>query len=190
MIRPALSVLALPLLICTAALAEPSRYALDRDRSRFAFDAAFGADRLTGTIPVASADVLLDLVQPPDSRISVTLNSRQAKANFPLATRALRGPGILNAGASPAITFQSREMAFNGSVGRVSGEITLRGQTRPIAFDARLYRQRGQEPDDLSRLSVRLTGHLNRSDFGADGWSGLVGDQVNLTILVRLTRAE
>ena len=62
--------------------------------------------------------------------------------------------------------------------------------TRPITFDAELYRQRGTEAGDHSRLTILLTATLKRSDFGAIGWNDMVGDDVRLHIVARVRRVS
>ena len=62
--------------------------------------------------------------------------------------------------------------------------------TRPATLQARIYRQDGFKPGDYSHLSILLTGTVNRSDFGATGWSDMVGDQVRLRILARIAQTN
>lgn len=177
-------------LVAVAALAEPVRYELDRARSSFGFAVTLGPERVQGEIPVRAAQIVLDLADPANSRIRVSVDSRKAVARFALATPALRGPKLLAAQDYPTITFQSRKVRAKGDGATVSGDITIRGVTRPITFDAQTYRQRGQDAGDLSRLTVHLTGELPRSAFGADGWSGVIGEMVTLDVVVRVHRAE
>jgi polyisoprenoid-binding protein YceI len=75
-----------------------------------------------------------------------------------------------------------------GAQGRISegasieGQLTLRGVTRPLDLDAVLSRPAGSAPDDLSVLTIRLTGRLSRSAFGATGYPQMVADEVELDI--------
>ena len=55
---------------------------------------------------------------------------------------------------------------------------------------AQLYRQNGTEVGDRDRMAIVVTGSLSRAAFGADGWSGMAGDRVDLTILARIRRGE
>ena len=72
----------------------------------------------------------------------------------------------------------------------VTGNLTLRGTTRPLTMQAVIWRQNGQAEGDLSKLTIRLTGTLKRSDYAATGWSDMVGDEVKLDILARIARTE
>lgn len=170
--------------------AEPVRYLLDTEASRVGFEVPFGPDLITGSIPVREAEVVLDLERISNSLVAVALDTTAASASFPFASQALRGPKVLAAGAFPVLRFRSTDIRAEGSGARIAGDLTIRGETRPIVLDAQLFRPRGQAEGDRSRLSIRLRGSVLRSDFGADGWSDLVGDEVALDIAVWVDRAE
>ena len=123
------------------------------------------------------------------SSFAVDLDAANAAANFPFATQALRSPKVLSTGDYPTIVYKSRSVTRTDAGARVDGEITIRGVTQPLALDVVIYRQKGTEAGDLSRLSVLLTGSLQRSRFGAAGWGDLVGDRVDLKILARVSVA-
>jgi polyisoprenoid-binding protein YceI len=100
----------------------------------------------------------------------------------------MKGPKVLEAESHPVIAFRSTAVRPKGDGAEVTGEVTIRGVTRPMVLDAVIWRQRGTEAGDRSRLTVQLTGRLKRSDFGATGWSDLVGDEVRLTIIARIAQ--
>jgi polyisoprenoid-binding protein YceI len=169
--------------------AAPVAYLLDVERSTVGFEVDFGSDRIKGSIPVSQAQVVIDFDRVANTSVSVTLDTTRAVANLPFATQAMRGPSVLDTAEYPTLSFRSRSVRAEGAGARVTGDITIRGQTRPIALDAQIYRQRGQAEGDLSRVSILLSGTVIRSDFGATGWSDLVGNEVVLDILVRVSRA-
>ena len=72
----------------------------------------------------------------------------------------------------------------------MTGLVTIRGVQQPMVLDAQIYRQKGTAAGDLSHLSIRLVGAVKRSDFGADGWADMVGDEVRLDILARIARVN
>lgn len=184
-----------PLLLLLAPLAAPPAaaapvpYSLDAARSRVAFEVAFGPDRISGTMPVAAADLALDFRDVSTSHVDVTLDAADATASFPFAAQAMKGPKVLDAGHFPAITFVSRSVTRTTEGARIEGLLTLRGVARPVTLDARIYRQTGTAEGDLSHLTLKLTGTVRRSDFGATGWADMVSDEVRLDILARVDRA-
>ncbi len=170
--------------------AAPADYLLDKERSSVSFTYRFGDAPSRGSMPVEAARIRLDPRNIANSSVSVTLRADRAEAGFFLTNRIIRGSGVLDARAHPLIRFESTRILGTLSDAVVEGNVTIRGVTRPMTLNARLFRPEGSDPGDLSRLSIRLTGAFNRRDFGADGYSALVGDEIGLRIVVRLERSE
>ena len=170
--------------------AAPARYALDAARSQVRFETSFGADLITGDMPVKAADLTLDFANVANCRVLVRLDVAHARASFPFAAQAMKGPKVLDSTGFPEIRFQSTAVRRNGDGARISGDMTIKGVTKPVTLDAAFYRQKGTLPGDLDHLSIRLTGLVHRSDYGAIGWSDMVSDEVRLDILARIDRTE
>jgi polyisoprenoid-binding protein YceI len=168
--------------------AAPERYTLEPDNSTVAFYWDFGEDEVQGRMPVARADLTIDFADLTQSHVDVAVDASRAEAGFPFASQAMKGPKVLAAGDYPQITFVSTGVRRAGDGASIDGRITVRGVTRPITFDAELYRQRGTEAGDRSRLTILLTATLRRSEFGATGWNDMVGDDVRLRIVARVRR--
>jgi polyisoprenoid-binding protein YceI len=182
----ALSAVLLCLALTFPALAAPIAYRLDPEASTVAFETDFGPDTITGAIPLQQADLRLDFDNVANCTISVALDVTGATASFPFAAQALKGPKVLDAASHPQMTFQSTSVARAGEAANVTGNLTIRGVTRPVTLLAEVFRPKGSAEDDRSRLTVRLTGRVNRSDFGAAGWSDMVGDEVRIVINARI----
>ena len=170
--------------------AKPVAYMLQAERSSVAFNVAFGPDLITGNMPISRADLVLDFQNVARSSVQVEMDVTGAQASFPFAAQALRGPKVLDAKTFPRLIFHSRSVKRDGKDALVSGDITIKGVTKPAVLRATVYRQAGQPEGDLSALTIHLTGALNRMDFGADGWADMVGPMVNLDIMARIKRIE
>lgn len=172
----------------TQAAAGPERYRLDVDRTMVSFTYGMGDNTNTGHIPVKSADMLIDLDNVPNSRVSVTLEAREARAGFLFATQAIRGPDMLDTKAHPEIHFRST--AVQGDLGgaTITGDLTVRGTTRPVTLAAGLYRQRGTDPGTRDRLTILLTGEISRTAFGVTGFPNYVDDRIGLRIIARIQK--
>jgi polyisoprenoid-binding protein YceI len=184
------ALLVLSLLLALPAGAAPATYVLEPDESSVSFETDFGPDRITGTFTVTRADLTVDFDRPDNTQVAVTLDTRRATASFPFAAQAMKGPKVLDAETWPEITFLSSAVRRAGDGAEVDGALTIRGVTRPVTLNASLYRQRGTAEGDLSQLTIRLTGAVNRSDYGATGWNDMVGDQVRIDILARIRQAD
>ncbi|WP_170331268.1 YceI family protein [Ruegeria arenilitoris] len=149
----------------------------------------------SGTMPIHSADIRIDLSDLTNSRVNVTLNAAEARTKLPFARSAMLGEGVLDVANYPIIHFETTkvELGDGGRISRgakITGDLTLRGVTRPIALQADLYRPPGSASDNLDMLSIRLTGALNRHDFGASGYADLVQDTVGLDIRAEIKKAR
>lgn len=182
--------LAMTSLTAAPALARPVAYLLDPAASTVGFETDFGPDRITGHMPVDSARLDLDFDTVANSRIDVRLGAADAAASFPFAAQALKGPKVLDTGNHPDIHFESTSVRATAGGADVAGNLTIRGVTRPVTLAAIIWRQKGTAAGDLSRLTLRLTGRVNRSDYGATGWADMVGDEVRIIITARISRKE
>jgi polyisoprenoid-binding protein YceI len=169
-----------------ATLAATVEYLLDPAASSVTFETDFGPDLITGTIPLERADVRLNFDAVAESSISVVLDVSEATASFPFAAQALKGPKVLAVQDHPKITFKSTGIVRAGDGAEVSGQLTIRGVTKSVILQAQILRPPGSAADDFSRLTVHLTGRINRSDFGATGWPDMVSDEVRLLITARI----
>jgi polyisoprenoid-binding protein YceI len=182
--------LSLILALAAPATAAPRTYALEPEESSVGFETDFGPDRITGNFTVTRADLTVDFDNVANTRIAVTLDTSKATASFPFAAQAMRGPRVLDSATWPEITFVSKAVRQTSEGAQVDGDLTIRGVTRPVTLAAAIYRQQGSTEGDLSRLTVRLTGTINRSDYGATGWNDMVGDQVRIDIRARIRQAD
>ena len=179
------------LLLCLAAapaLADPERYRLDAARSTVGFSYTFNGAAKAGQMPVKAAEILIDVHDVTASEVSVTLDARNARAGFIFATQAMNSPQVLHTAKYPTIHFRSTRISGTLSGATVTGNLTVRGVTRPVALTARLYRQRDTNPNDLNDLAILLTGAISRSAFGATGYPNDVGDQIGLRIIARVVK--
>lgn len=189
MLRRRLCLVACLLLPALPALAKPVAYVLQPEQSSVGFETDFGPDKITGDMPVSAANLVLDFDLLANSTIDVTLDVTRARASFPFAAQAMKGPKVLDSERFPVIRFLSTSVERQGDGASVSGTVTIRGVTRPLTLDASIYRQKGTAVDDRSYLTVLLQGSVLRSEFGATGWAAMVGDEVRLTILARIEQA-
>lgn len=171
----------------TPTLAAPQRYKILPKGSEITFAFTLNGSAVKGSLPISQADLRIDPDNLAASSADVSADVRRARTGFVFATEAMKSASVLDAKRFPQTSFKSTRITL-GPGGRISsgatldGRLTLRGVTKPIRLRADLFRAPGTSANDLSRLSVVLTGALNRTDFGAAGYPELVADKVGLTI--------
>lgn len=176
--------------LATGARAAPRQYVLDPEGSEVRFVFRVGDLAAAGTMPVASADIALDFAVAARSRATVVLAADRADTGVGLMTAALKGADVLDTDRYPDIRFASTAFAARGTGAQVRGDVTVRDVTRPLTLHADIFRPPGSETGDRSRLTVRLSGQIDRHDFGASGYAGLVAPVVTLDIRAKLLRTD
>ena len=183
-----IALIAAPLLAAHSALAQTIPYALDKARSTVVFTFDMAGSPTKGEMQVSAADIRLNLGNIEQSSARVTIDAASAKTRPSFANDAMHGANVLHTTAFPTMTFETT--AFDGDFngGTVQGLLTLRGVTKPVSMKAQIFRQRGSSDNDISRLSVLLTGTVDRRAFGADGFPQIVGPNITFEVLTRIDR--
>ena len=108
----------------------------------------------------------------------------------------LRSPDFFNAGKFPAMTFKSVKVSgVKGMKGKVHGELTLMGVTRPVVLEVEASGP-ATDPWGNERLGAVATTVINRKDFGLV-WNKvletgglLVGEKVNITLELEFVKEK
>lgn len=173
--------------LATPVFAAQRPYILGTNGARITYTFILNGAAQSGRIPVHTADIRIDPSDLSNSFVDVSADVRRARTGLIFATQALKSPAVLDADAHPLARFRSTKIKL-GPQGRISngavmqGQLTLRGVTKPIQFEANIFRPQGSAKGDLDQLSVRLRGQLNRTEFGAIGFPELVADTVQMDI--------
>ena len=84
----------------------------------------------------------------------------------PALTGHLHSEDFFDAGKHPELTFRSTSVEqIDDANLRVTGDLTIRGETRPVELDAEIEGV-GDGPDGATRIGIAATGGIDRSDWG------------------------
>ena len=155
-------------------LAFESRHAMvTRMRGRFRV--------LSGTFTIAE--------RPEDSSVEVTIDAASIDTIHPVADEHLRGEHYLDVANHPQLTFRSTKIEHTGGDGwQVTGDLTIRGITRPITLDATLNGVVPMNYGPKAKLGFTATGSFDRRDYGMEfniplpAGGVVVGNEVLLTL--------
>jgi polyisoprenoid-binding protein YceI len=106
-----------------------------------------------------------DPAKPAASTLSVTVAPGSIETNVPKFAEELAGKDYLNAAAFPTATFVSTAFAQTDAThGKVTGDFTLMGKTKPVTFDVTLI---GAGPGfGAPRMGVMAVTEINPQDYG------------------------
>lgn len=170
-----------------AAPARAAPYAFDSRRAevRFAYSLPFsnGQGRFTGV--TGKADV--NDSAPEKGSVDVTIDTRTLKASDSLSEGELRGGSFFSVAKYPLMRFKSRSIrAKSVTTYEVSGDMTVKGITRPIILHVEL-----QPPVAAGGVrQMRATTRISRSDFDMNAYALLVGDTVQIEMRAPLVPAR
>lgn len=108
-----------------------------------------------------------DPANPSASSVEATL--KVASINTGVADRDnhLRSADFFDAGTYPDITFKSTGLKLNSdNEGVLTGDLTIRGVTRPITIDVEFLGENINPFDQSKRVGFSGTAKLNREDYG------------------------
>ncbi len=148
-----------------------------------------------GQFNVLSGKLDIDEQHPENSWVEAEVDAASIDTRDERRDGHLRSPDFFDAANYPTITFKSTKVeAVGDHEYRVSGDLTLHGVTRQVAFDAE-YSGQLKDPYGMQRAGLSAKAAINRKDFGLS-WdqaleSGgvLVGDKVTIEIDLAAVRA-
>ncbi|RRN62118.1 YceI family protein [Caulobacter sp. 602-1] len=168
-------------------------YTLDKHHATLVFSVShLGFSNYTAAFADFDAKLHFDQNNPAASTLEATINPMSLTIPAPpegfLAE--LTGAQWLNTATYPTITFKSTKVETTGpDTGKVTGDLTLHGVTKPVVLDVTYNGgYPGHPMDPHARVGFSAKGAFNRSDFGiaygvpAPGTTMGVGDEVQVMI--------
>jgi polyisoprenoid-binding protein YceI len=175
-------------------LAEPARYRLDPEHLSIAFLVRhIGYADVLGKFLKAEGSFTFDEEARIVSAIRVTIDAASVFSNHKARDEHTRKADFLDVPQFPTITFVGTGATATGAnSGKVTGDLTIRGVTRPVTLDVTLNKT-GLYPyvdNYVAGVSARTT--VRRSEFGMtyaveNGW---VGDEVAVIIELEAIREK
>jgi polyisoprenoid-binding protein YceI len=168
-------------------------YTLDKTHSTLVFRVShLGFSNYTAAFADFDAKLTFDQDNAGVSALEATINPASLTLPAPPAgfLTELTGPQWLNTATYPAITFKSTKVDLTGpDTGKVTGDLTLHGVTKPVVLDVTYNGGYAGHPmDPHARVGFSAKGAFKRSDFGiaygvpAPGTTMGVSDEVQVTI--------
>jgi polyisoprenoid-binding protein YceI len=176
-------------------------YTLDRAHASLLFRVDhLGFSHYTARFKRFDAQLRFDPNKLAASQLNVTVDATSLETDFPDPAKIdfnaqLQGEQWLNTAKYPQMTYRSTRIESTGPKNvRVTGDLTLRGITKPVVLNVTYNGGYAGHPmDPHARIGFSARGTLKRSDFGmgfgipAPGTTMGVGDQVDIIIECEFT---
>lgn len=136
-----------------------------------------------GRFDKLSGSLNFDPHHPEVSTVSVTIDM----SSIDTPNTELNGElkEVFNVVQFPTAAFKSTAIALTGpTTGKITGDFTLNGVTKPLTLDATFSGSRENPMTGGAALGFSATAVIHRADFKLDQmmWSGAVGQDVNIII--------
>jgi polyisoprenoid-binding protein YceI len=177
----------LPLLAHAREAEEPVRWLVDSSRSQALFKVRLWAIvPLAGSFDTIEGAIVFDVARA-EAQVEAQLPSASLRMRSAAHAKWARSKDFFDTARHPLIRFQSnvfpQQVLRQG--GRIDGELTLRGITRPMTFRV----EPGEcDPARSARCTVDVAGLVRRSEFGMQANPGTVSDWVNLKLHIVANR--
>lgn len=143
-----------------------------------------------------SGTLVLDEADITQSRVEASLDAATVNTGNSQRDEHLRSADFFEVEKHPALSFRSTGIRRTGPQQlAVSGNLTMRGVTRPVVFEVDGPSAPGQDPWGNTRLGLSATARINRKEFGLT-WNAaletggiLVGEEVTITLEVQFVKA-
>ncbi len=129
-----------------------------------------------------------------NSSVDVTLKAASIDSRTEMRDNHLRSADFLDVENFPAITFKSTGIEGDRSEFKLTGDLTIRGVTRPITLDV-TFEGQTKDPWGGERVGFSAKGKLDRRDFGLT-WNVLletggltVGNEIKVNIELEAIKA-
>jgi len=136
-----------------------------------------------------------DPANPAAASVEATIDANSISTNNDQRDGHLRSPDFLDVANFPTITFKSTKVDLSSPTeGKVTGNLTIRGTTRPVVLNVEYLGVQVAPFDKLERAGFSASAKINREDFNltwnvaleAGGW--LVSKDITLVLDVEAVK--
>ena len=173
--------------------ADTATYRIDVGHSELTFRIRHLMSRANGTFREWAGTITADPANWSTGSVDVTIQAASIDTRHERRDTDLRSENFFDVANHPTITFKSTKVEVAGSQITVTGDLTMKGITRPIVLTGEFLGRMGAGTQ-RERVGFSATGKLNRTDYGivwnraVEGGGVLLGDEVEITLAIEATR--
>jgi polyisoprenoid-binding protein YceI len=157
----------------------------------------FSWDHLGYSFPTAQiaqgrGTVEFDAMSPTNASVMVRLPLAMIASGVPDLDEHLKSEDFFDVAKHPEAIFTSTkvEKGVNSDRLRVTGNLRMRGVTKPVTLDVVILKVGKNARTGIATVGFNATARLKRSDFGLGAFVPQVGDEVSLNITCQGAEAK
>ena len=169
-------------------------YTIDASHSRLGFVARHAmVTKVRGQFGTFEGTAHIDTANPADSKVDLTIDVSSVDTRSADRDGHLKSGDFFDVEQFPHMTFSSTTVERDGAEWTVTGDLTIKDVTRPVAI---AFEETGSARDPFGNLRIGFEGEttINRKDFGLT-WNAaletggvLVSDKIKLEFDVSAIR--
>lgn len=173
---------------------DPVKWTIDPVHSEITFKVRHFVTKVPGTFAQWAGEITADPAKLGGGSVSVTIQTASISTRNDRRDTHLRSPDFFAADSFPTITFKSTQVESTGSTVKITGELTIRGVTKPVVLTGEFGGTFGPAEAGKQKIGFSASTKVNRLDYGVK-WNRLaegvnmLGDEVEITINIEATRA-
>jgi polyisoprenoid-binding protein YceI len=176
--------------------ADPARvtagtYKADSAHTQIAFKVNhLGFNAYHGLFGDSTGTLILDPARPSAAKVDIEIPMSGIATTSAKLTEHLKSADFFDAAKFPTGRFQSTSVEVSGTNATITGNLTLKGVTRPVTLTAK-FTGAGKGPmNGLETVGFEATASIRRSDFGISYGIPFVPDEVPLEITVAFEKPK
>lgn len=166
-------------------------YRIRQDSSQVGFCVNSKLSRIEGTFSDFKGGMNLNPGHLGNGQTMVLIRADSLDTESALINSMIKGESFFDVENNPEVLFVSNGFRWTGpDTAVLTGDLTLRGITRPVIFDVTLTPKDAGKVGQTSNILVKATTTINRADFGMEQLSSMVDNDVQLCMTVEAQKYE
>jgi polyisoprenoid-binding protein YceI len=137
----------------------------------------------------AKGTLTLDPAKPTAATVQIEIPVASVVTSNAELTEHLKKPEFFDAAKFATATFKSTSVAVDGTSAKISGDLTIKGVTKPVVLDAQFSGAGVGPMNKKDTIGFHAETKIKRSDFGISYGVPFVPDEVPLQISVAFEKA-
>ncbi|MDE1147015.1 MAG: YceI family protein [Azospirillaceae bacterium] len=171
---------------------ESGHFTIDSSHAKVVFAIThFGFSTYYGAFPDLKGTLDFDAKAPAKSTLDVEINVAGLATMNPKLDEHLNSKDFFDTAQFPKATFKATKIEVTGAgKGKITGDLTLHGVTKPVTLDATLHGGGTNPMTKAYVIGFDAKTVVKRSEFGVSTYVPAVADDVELLISAEFDRAQ
>ena len=173
----------------TALFAQTTKWVFDNSHSKVRFAVSHMIISETeGQFKEYSGTVLADKEDFTDAKINFTIQTASIDTDNEKRDSHLKNDDFFDVEKYPTITLKNGILVkTSDGKYKLTGDYTMHGVTKALSFDVK-FGGIAEDPWGNTRAGFKIIGSIDRTQFGMNGSTQMVGTDVNVTINIELIK--